>query len=172
MIGNLEFVGLADDIHTIESFAQNTPRIEKLYFGNRQFKLFKEAKIEDLDGIKVRQGAVCPETDHANLRTLVMLLKKSRIVCLARMEFTWPILHVILNNVREFPNIQGLEIECDVQQNDLLVLIADRIANQLTTLTLTEEQFHKGKGTDWFMKLSHQILLCCSSNLRQLTFDP
>jgi hypothetical protein len=155
VIGSLEFVGLGNDIHTIESFAQHTPRIEKLLFGNRQFKLFTDAKIEDLDGIKVRKDAICPETDHANLRTLVLLLKKSRIVSLARLEFTWPILHVILNNVREFPNIQGLEIECDVIHSDLLALVADRISHQLTMLTLTEDQFHKGKGTDWFMNIAH-----------------
>jgi hypothetical protein len=72
---------------------------------------------------------MCRQEDRANLRTLVSLLKKTRVVELDRIMVTWPILKLILDNPAEFPNIVGLVIECKQDLQPLISRVADRMAS-------------------------------------------
>ena len=64
--------------------------------------------------------ANCLETDQANLRTLVNLLKKSRNLTLNNINVAHDILEILVSNPEEFPILKGLEIEVDSKFAPLL----------------------------------------------------
>ena len=64
--------------------------------------------------------ANCLETDKANLRTLVNLLKKSRNLTLNNINVAHDILEILVSNPEEFPILKGLEIEVDSKFAPLL----------------------------------------------------
>ena len=47
----LEFAYVQDDLHVMEKFARKTYLIKRLHIGNRGFKLFHEARIQDVVGL-------------------------------------------------------------------------------------------------------------------------
>ena len=62
-------------------------------------------------GLHLPYAINCKESDRANLRTMVNLLKKSRILKLDRIKTTWPVLHIVNKNEASFPNLRGLRLE-------------------------------------------------------------
>ena len=50
-IGQLDFAYITCDLYTIENFAHQTLQIDKLMFGNRGFKLFENAKLDEMVGL-------------------------------------------------------------------------------------------------------------------------
>ena len=49
----LEFGFITEDLHTIEAFATDTKEIGRLYLGNRGFKLFSDANLDDMVGLQL-----------------------------------------------------------------------------------------------------------------------
>ena len=45
-IGELEFLHITDDLHSIENFVKGTQKVHRLYMGNRGFKLFNTATLD------------------------------------------------------------------------------------------------------------------------------
>ena len=102
-IGILDFQWITADLFTIEEFANECMQIDKLMFGNRGFRLFddKGKKIKTIDqmvGLKLPETVECAPEDRRNLATLVSLLKKTKTLQLDRINVTWPILKVVIEN--------------------------------------------------------------------------
>lgn len=76
--------------------------------------------------------------EKANLRTLVTLLKKTEFLLLNRLEVTWPILQIILDNDHEFENIKGLHLEYHPNYHELFIITARKLGGRLTGLSLVE----------------------------------
>ena len=88
----LEFGFITEDLYVIEAFAAETMAIGRLHVGNRGFKLFNDANLEDMVGLHLPYVVHCRESDRANLRTIVSLLQKTKVLSLDRIKTTWPIL--------------------------------------------------------------------------------
>ena len=91
--------------------------MKSLTLGIRTFNLFSVGKLEDLDlkGLSFKSDAVVPTEDHANLRTLVNLVRNCRNLKLINtLEKGKQILmHLLAQNAGEFNNLTGLEIDFD-----------------------------------------------------------
>jgi len=109
-----------------------------LHFGNRGFKLFKDANIGQLVGLSLPYEVECCEEDRANLRTLVSLIKKAEIVHLDRLPVTIDVLTIILDNYAQFPKLAGLHIEFDEKYEKEISRVATTIAPLLRHLSLVE----------------------------------
>ena len=107
----LEFGFITSDLYTIESFAKDTMEIGRLHVGNRGFTLFQDANLDEMVGLELPFAIKCRESDRGNLRTIVALLKKSRVLSLDRIKTTWPILHLLNLQWQHFPNLKGLRLE-------------------------------------------------------------
>ena len=71
-------------------------------------------------GVELPVPYICRETDRSNLRTLVNLLKKTKVLQLVRLNETWPILKILSDNEAKFPSITGLHIEFDPAYSELI----------------------------------------------------
>lgn len=114
-------------MHTIEQFAAETLAIKRLYIGNSKFKLFTDANLEDMVGLHLPYMVQCRESDRANLRTLVALLQKTRVLHLDRLRVTLPVLKVICTSPGAFPNLTGLQLEFNEKYIDNFMAIPDAI---------------------------------------------
>jgi hypothetical protein len=78
------------------------------------------------------------QTDAANLRTLVIMLKKTKVLRIDRLNICWPILRVLINNPQEFPDLVGFHIEYNPQYHDLVCTVANVYGPRLHTISLVE----------------------------------
>ena len=62
-------------------------------------------------GLELPFAIQCKESDRANLRTIVALLKKTRVLSLDRIKTTWPILHLLNLQWQHFTNLKGFRLE-------------------------------------------------------------
>ena len=107
----LEFGYITSDLYTIEAFAQDTMEIGRLHVGNRGFQLFSDANLDDMVGLQLPFALNCRESDRGNLRTIIALLNKTRVLSLDRIKTTWPILQLLNQQWQHFQNIRGLRLE-------------------------------------------------------------
>ena len=84
----LEFGYITSDLYTIEAFSQETMEIGRLHIGNRGFQLFQDSRLDQMVGLELPFAIQCKESDRANLRTIVALLKKTRVLSLDRIKTT------------------------------------------------------------------------------------
>ena len=117
IINELEFVYISNDLHKIEEFSKESHLLRTLSIGNRNWKLFNTAKVEQMRGLELPADSL--ENDKANLRTLVNLMKKSRNLKLNRINVTHEVLEILVANTQEFPMLKGLEIEVDASFAEL-----------------------------------------------------
>lgn len=139
----LEFGYITSDLFTIEAFARDTMEIRRLYVGNRGFQLFSDASLDDMVGLQLPFMVNCRESDRANLRTIVSLLKKTRILHLDRIKTTWPILHLLNLHWRHFRNIKGLCLEFNEEVFDRFMDIPDELLASITELGLNEVAWNR-----------------------------
>jgi len=111
-------------------------QIDKLMFGNRGFKLFENAKLEEMVGLTLPVPVICRQTDRQNLATLVNLLKKTKMLVLDRLNVTWPVLKILSDNEASFPSITGLHIEFDPAYNKLIEDLPPNLLKRCRTLSL------------------------------------
>jgi len=89
VIDELEFTYICHDLYEIEDFSNEDVLIKTLSIGNKDFKLFAQARVEEMVGLQI----LIPNlelrsanerklllVDDANLRTLVNIIKKTKIL--------------------------------------------------------------------------------------------
>lgn len=111
----------------------------------------------------------CPESDRANLRTLVALLKKTKVLSLDRIKTTWPILSLLNRQHLAFPQINGLRLEFQEEVYDTFMQIPDQLLENLTDLALAEVTYNQDK--DKFMSVTRRIL-SKTKKLKNLSIFP
>ena len=127
-VTELAFAYIQNDLYKIEEFVEKTLGFTNAHIGNRGFSLFDDSKVEDLEGLHIRDGS---QIERANLRTLVNLLKKTSFLWLNRLEVVWPVLHILLENIEEFTNITGLHLEYHPKYHDLFLKAAEVLGPRL-----------------------------------------
>ena len=53
IIEKFEFAGVTNDIHAIEDFIEDVYRFNKVIIGNRNFKLFENVALNQLEGLTI-----------------------------------------------------------------------------------------------------------------------
>lgn len=66
------------------------------------------------------------------------MLKKTKFLLLNRLDVTWPVLKIILDNDHEFLNITGLHLEYHPQYHELFISAAQILGSRLTGLSIVE----------------------------------
>ena len=70
-------------------------RFGEVHIGETKFELFSSANVEDMIGLELPYVVNCSQRDRSNLKTLVSLLQKTRLLKLTHLTHTWTILKVI-----------------------------------------------------------------------------
>ena len=90
-------------------------------------------------GLELPFAIVCRESDRGNLRTIVALLKKTRVLSLDRITVTWPVLQLLNTQWRHFRNIKGLRLEFNEDQEECMtrfMAIPDGLLESIEELAL------------------------------------
>ena len=113
----------------------------ELHLGQTKFELFSSANVEDMIGLELPFVINCAQSDRANLRTLVHLLKKTRILKLTHISHTWTILKVIAQHPGKFTNIKGLHIDYDANSHDTIMGIPAEFMAHISSLGLHDQTY-------------------------------
>jgi hypothetical protein len=68
----------------------------------------------------------------------VGLLKKSKGVLLYRLDITWPVLKIIVDNPLEFSNLTQFAIEYNPIYTELILKVADLFGPKLKVLKMSD----------------------------------
>lgn len=120
-------------------------------------------------GLDLPYTVECKDSDRGNLRTLVNLLKVTRILELNRMSVTWPILHILVHNPSSFSNIRGLSLEFSAEHKSLLEAIPEEILANIFHLTLVEPPYFENEGE---FEQTCNVLLSKTQKLKSLSISP
>ena len=82
--------------------------------------MFHNADLKAMVGLELPLPYICSASDRANLRTLICLLKKTKVLQLVRLSDTWPILKILCDNEASFPSITGMHIEFNPEHIKLI----------------------------------------------------
>ncbi len=134
-IETLSFAYISNDLYKIEEFVTQTMGFGTVQMGNRSFKLFENIDDCELRGLKLIGGTM---TDQANLRTLVVMLKKTNTLRIDRLDVCWPVLKILADNPAEFSNITGLELLYDPKHSEIVATMAEKYGHKLKHLSLGE----------------------------------
>ena len=120
-------------------------------------------------GLHLPFAIKCSESDRGNLRTIVELLKKTKVLSLDRMKTTWPILHLLNMHWRTFPKLTGIRLEFQEEYFErFMEMPADFLAN-ITELGLNEVTYNKDKNK--FITATRNIILK-TRKLKYLRISP
>ena len=120
IISDLELKWIDDELFRLAEFSEESHLVKILSITDRNFKLFKTAKVEQMIGLELPENIKCPDTDRLNLRTLVNLIKKARRIGLNNLNVTGDILKILSFFYQEFSSLKGLELELDDAHSTLI----------------------------------------------------
>lgn len=124
--------------------------------------------MADLNGLTLSGGS---QLEHANLRTLVHLLKKTTFLQLNRLEVVWPVLHILVENHLSFTKITGLHLEYHPNHHDLYLRAAEILGPRLEQLSLVEASV-KYPNPQGYLLIAEAFLQHSNNKLKALVATP